>query len=210
MAGAGLTPFLVQSLGAARAAQQGRGRAAGDYLPRAQAIGDLPTGYLRGQTGVGLVSSVAAIPPTDLVRPGTLDTFLRGDGTFAPLGLGDWQATPFNAADYRATTGTVTVPPTAVLTNRSTLIGHTLVWALHLSGITVSAVTTSLLLRLPRGARTAAAMIAVVAYSNDGAPIPSTLTTTVGGTDVVLGKSGGGTFKAGTHTHAFTVTLEIQ
>lgn len=49
-------------------------------LPNAQAIGDLETGYLKGETGTGIISSVQSIAPTDLELPEDDSLYLNGDG----------------------------------------------------------------------------------------------------------------------------------
>jgi hypothetical protein len=96
VAGAGLTPFIVQTLPA------GVGKAGSPYLPLAQALSDLPTGFMRSEAGTGVVSTVPSIAAdphhatheaggTDPLAvtalagyPGDTSTFLRADGTFTP------------------------------------------------------------------------------------------------------------------------------
>ena len=60
VAGAGATPFIVQSRNAI-------GRLGGEeYLPNAQPLSELPTGYMRSMAGTGVVSTVDKIPATDI------------------------------------------------------------------------------------------------------------------------------------------------
>lgn len=66
VAGAGQTPFIVQSLAEARQVLKGRGRAEGDYLPHAQETGALPSGYVTVETGTGVLGSKAKIPAVDV------------------------------------------------------------------------------------------------------------------------------------------------
>jgi Collagen triple helix repeat (20 copies) len=84
VAGAGQTAFLVQTQPGAL----GRSGKAGEYLPNAQAIADLPTGYLRGMSATGVVSSVATIPTNHLQVSGNAAEFLNGVGAWAsgPVG----------------------------------------------------------------------------------------------------------------------------
>lgn len=60
------------------------------FLPNAQAIGDLPSGYLKGEQETGVVSSVQLIATKDLTLPSPTDPdmYLNGEGewTVPPLG----------------------------------------------------------------------------------------------------------------------------
>lgn len=66
VAGAGQTPFIVQSLDGARRAVKQLGKAPPDYLPYAQETAKLSTGYVLVESGTGVLSSVTKIPATDV------------------------------------------------------------------------------------------------------------------------------------------------
>lgn len=76
VAGAGLTPFIVQTLPDSRRAEDG-------YLPNAQPLAELPTGYMRSETGTGVVSTVDKIPASDIsdlpIAPSSSVFFYRAD-----------------------------------------------------------------------------------------------------------------------------------
>jgi hypothetical protein len=61
VAGAGQTPFIVQNLSTAR-----KGRLAQDYLPQAQELSSLPSGYMKSEEGTGVVSTLTKIPAADI------------------------------------------------------------------------------------------------------------------------------------------------
>ena len=64
VAGAGQTSFIVQHLppqGFSRKLRSGQ-----DYLPNAQPLSELPTGYMRSLIGTGVVTTVVKIPATDV------------------------------------------------------------------------------------------------------------------------------------------------
>lgn len=62
VAGAGATPFIVQSLTTARAGKRGPGA----YLPFAQETALLATGYVTVETGTGVLGSILKIPGSDI------------------------------------------------------------------------------------------------------------------------------------------------
>ena len=82
VAGAGQTPFIVQTLTAARKQFNTRTALAEDrYLPRAQVLSELPTGYMRSEAGTGVITTFTKIPATDV--DGLPE---GGEGTVGPQG----------------------------------------------------------------------------------------------------------------------------
>jgi hypothetical protein len=74
MTGDWTASYIIQSQPAAhrRAKLEGRSQdllfgTQPEFLPNAQAIADLATGYLRGETGTGIISSAPTIPASDIV-----------------------------------------------------------------------------------------------------------------------------------------------
>lgn len=62
VAGAGLTPFIVQDLGAVRRSA----KVPPDYLPNAQEMAKLASGYVTVESGTGVLGSIAVIPAADI------------------------------------------------------------------------------------------------------------------------------------------------
>jgi hypothetical protein len=63
--------------------------------------------------------------------------------------MGEWQAVPYNAADFTADTGTWTVSAGAITYFRYTLIGKTITMSWYLNGTTTNASMTWLNIKIP-------------------------------------------------------------
>jgi len=131
----------------------------------------------------------------------------------APAADGQWVATPFNAAHYQAAGGgTWTVDGGAVIVNRYTIIGKTMIWSLYLSwfsgGNTIAGAVTSALITIPAG-KIGSTFTFHRQYGVPGGAIAD-VEVTGQGSYIQITPTAGGNIPAGAFGLICTITFEIQ
>jgi hypothetical protein len=130
-----------------------------------------------------------------------------------PLGMGDWQAVPFNAANFTASGGaTWTVIAAAVAVQRFALTGQTMHYNIIVQNTTVGAVApANLLIALPTGYTVAAPFISPLLTNASGGPQEIGYAAGgAGGTAISLVRLNSATWTLGAGTNAYVnITFEV-
>jgi len=125
--------------------------------------------------------------------------------------MGEWQAVPFNAANFIAGTGAWTVTAGQIQSNRYMLIGKTLFWNLSIGTSTVTGPTTWVYAVLPGGLLSAAVSIVPVPYAVEaGALVQGSAHAGAASPNLGLLKGFGAVGWNGSLQIAFNIALEIQ
>lgn len=132
-----------------------------------------------------------------------------------PVQLGHWQDVPFNAGNFAADSGgTWTVGAPAVIRNRYTIIGLTMIWSFYISWFSgsnvVSGTVTALRMKTPGGYIAAPNAIQAIDFAIDNGR--TDIDSSFGGLDyMLLNKRDGAAFTNGGAIGIIgTLTFEIQ
>jgi len=132
--------------------------------------------------------------------------------------MGHWIDVPFNAANFAMSSGgmgTWTVGAGAIISNRYTLVGKTMIWSIYISWFSGSNTfsdvsgTAGIILAIPGGFASYAQQGNAVSYLAAGATLPSHVWASISGAGIVIKRIDGGGFPNGAIGLITTFTFEI-